>query len=199
MAQLGGAAPSATRKGAYVDDDGFIVINSDGNDDDDESDSSEPDADATPAGHLTAEGRMAPNAAQLDFIPLFNEDEILQNAEKALEKAKAQAAAVQHPDFNTRYGEYRPPWLRTGSRLRSPLLRLHNEVVEFCRLLAPTPAEAAQRQAAMDTVAAVVAELFPSASTQLFGSFATGLYTPTSDIDLVIMNSGAKSVQDALR
>lgn len=134
-----------------------------------------------------------------DFIPIFTEEEIKQRVEQQEEAKAAEARALLHPEYSTRYGEYQPPWLRHSSRLRSPLLRLHNEIVEFCRLLAPTEAEAKQRQEALDAVAGVVSEIWPGATTELFGSFLTGLYTPTSDIDVVILNSRSSNVGDSLR
>lgn len=48
------------------------------------------------------------------------------------------------------------------------------EVVEFCRYLAPSPAESAARQAAIDAIEDVVTSIWPKARLQVFGSFATG-------------------------
>lgn len=49
------------------------------------------------------------------------------------------------------------------------------EIVEFCRYLAPSAEEQAQRQAAMDRIEAVVTSIWPKARLQAFGSFATGV------------------------
>lgn len=46
--------------------------------------------------------------------------------------------------------------------------------MEFCRYLAPSPAETAARQAAIDAVEDVVTSIWPKARVQVFGSFATG-------------------------
>lgn len=50
------------------------------------------------------------------------------------------------------------------------------EVVEFCRYLAPSPAEQASRQAAIDAIEDVVTSIWPKARVQVFGSFATGVW-----------------------
>jgi non-canonical poly(A) RNA polymerase PAPD5/7 len=97
-----------------------------------------------------------------------------------------------------------PPWWPHGgaralSRLRSPLLRLHTEIVDFCRFTEPTTSEAASRAAAVARVRAVVTSIWPGAKLAVFGSFATGLYLPTSDIDTVILDSRCASPGDGLR
>ena len=91
------------------------------------------------------------------------------------------------------------PWRKGNRALESQLLRLHQEIVEFCRFVQPTAEEQAAREAALERVRAVVRELHPSSSVQVFGSFASGLYLPTSDMDLVVMESGAEDVRSALR
>ena len=50
--------------------------------------------------------------------------------------------------------------------------------MEFERFLAPMPQEAASRVAAVERIAAVVQAIWPAASVQVFGSFATGACAP---------------------
>jgi non-canonical poly(A) RNA polymerase PAPD5/7 len=97
-----------------------------------------------------------------------------------------------------------PPWWphgasKTLARMRSPLLRLHQEIVDFCRFTEPTAAEAAARAAAVARVRAVVTSIWPGAQLAVFGSFATGLYLPTSDIDAVILDSRCGDPGNGLR
>ena len=66
----------------------------------------------------------------------------------------------------------------------------HTEIVEFCRFLEPTDEETAARGAATERVAQVIKAIWPGAVVQVFGSFATGLFLPTSDMDLVVTDSG---------
>ncbi|KAK9822646.1 hypothetical protein WJX81_003349 [Elliptochloris bilobata] len=106
------------------------------------------------------------------------------------------AAAGEEPSTS---GRPALPWTQASRRIQSPLLRLHNEVVEFERFLAPTAEEAAGRAAAVQRISAVVQTIWPSASVQVFGSFATGLYLPTSDLDVVVVGSGCDDVRSALK
>ena len=62
--------------------------------------------------------------------------------------------------------------------------------MEFCRFLEPTEEEAAARSAATARVAGVITAIWPDAVVEAFGSYATGLYLPTSDMDLVVTSSG---------
>lgn len=114
--------------------------------------------------------------------------------------AGAAAAGAPKPAGSTRPQPLkRVPWMAALKGIRSPLLRLHQEIVEFCRYLAPSAEEQAQRQAAMDRIEAVVTSIWPKARLQAFGSFATGLYLPTSDVDAVVMGSGCADVPQGLK
>ncbi|XP_012577192.1 PREDICTED: non-canonical poly(A) RNA polymerase PAPD7 [Condylura cristata] len=52
--------------------------------------------------------------------------------------------------------------------------------------MSPCPEEAAMRREVVTRIETVVKDLWPAAEVQIFGSFSTGLYLPTSDIDLVV-------------
>ncbi|XP_015448920.1 non-canonical poly(A) RNA polymerase PAPD7 isoform X3 [Pteropus alecto] len=52
--------------------------------------------------------------------------------------------------------------------------------------MSPCPEEAAMRREVVGRIETVVKDLWPAADVQIFGSFSTGLYLPTSDIDLVV-------------
>ena len=97
------------------------------------------------------------------------------------------------------------PWMRSRSaatrcmETSSPLLRLHIEIVEFVRLMSPTVDEVDERMRTKEAVGDVVRSIWPSASVEVFGSFRTGLYLPSSDIDVVIMNSGCSNQADGLK
>ncbi|XP_038981453.1 terminal nucleotidyltransferase 4B-like isoform X2 [Phoenix dactylifera] len=79
-------------------------------------------------------------------------------------------------------------WFRAGSRFKSPMFQLHKEILDFCDFVSPTPEEQASRSAAVQRVFEV----------EVFGSFRTGLYLPTSDIDVVILESKVKTSQMGL-
>ncbi|XP_063144175.1 terminal nucleotidyltransferase 4A isoform X1 [Rattus norvegicus] len=76
------------------------------------------------------------------------------------------------------------PW---KSRAYSPGIQgLHEEIIDFYNFMSPCPEEAAMRREVVKRIETVVKDLWPSADVQIFGSFSTGLYLPTSDIDLVV-------------
>lgn len=91
------------------------------------------------------------------------------------------------------------PWLGALKGISSPLLRLHQEIVEFGRFVAPSPEEAAARNDSIARIQSVVQSIWPSATVEVFGSFATGLYLPTSDVDAVILNSGCTDIPSGLK
>jgi DNA polymerase sigma len=91
------------------------------------------------------------------------------------------------------------------SREVHPLVALHNEIVAYARLMECQPHELKQRQEMIDQVTMLVRDCFgPSTRTssatgsdsdnkesyphvKVFGSQASGLLLPTSDIDLVVL------------
>ncbi|XP_026886223.2 terminal nucleotidyltransferase 4A [Electrophorus electricus] len=76
------------------------------------------------------------------------------------------------------------PW---KTRKYSPGVNgLHEEIIDFYNLMRPRAEEATMRQEVVDRIESVIKEQWPDADVQIFGSFSTGLYLPTSDIDLVV-------------
>ncbi|KAI4322932.1 hypothetical protein L6164_022580 [Bauhinia variegata] len=86
-------------------------------------------------------------------------------------------------------------WFRGNCKFRSPMLQLHKEILDFCEFLSPTPEEQAARDKAIETVSKVIKHIWPHCEVKVFGSFRTGLYLPTSDIDAVILGSGLPNPQ----
>ncbi|XP_072461496.1 terminal nucleotidyltransferase 4A isoform X3 [Notamacropus eugenii] len=76
------------------------------------------------------------------------------------------------------------PW---KTRTYSPGIQgLHEEIIDFYNFMSPCPEEAAMRREVVKRIETVIKDLWPTADVQIFGSFSTGLYLPTSDIDLVV-------------
>ncbi|XP_072139369.1 terminal nucleotidyltransferase 4A isoform X3 [Mobula birostris] len=69
--------------------------------------------------------------------------------------------------------------------------------------MSPRPEEEAMRKEVVKRIESVIKELWPTADVQIFGSFSTGLYLPTSDIDLVVFgkwkNPPLQLLEQALR
>ncbi|XP_011083273.2 non-canonical poly(A) RNA polymerase PAPD5 [Sesamum indicum] len=90
-------------------------------------------------------------------------------------------------------------WFRANCRFKSPMLQLHKEILDFCDFLSPTPEEQESRNAAIESVFNVIKYIWPNAEVEVFGSFKTGLYLPSSDIDVVILGSNVRSPQIGLQ
>ncbi|CAI5459473.1 unnamed protein product, partial [Closterium sp. Yama58-4] len=69
---------------------------------------------------------------------------------------------------------------------RSPFLRLHQEIVEFCRFVEASEQEKQARAEAVGRVTAVIQSIWAHCHVEVFGSYATGVYLPTSDVDVSI-------------
>lgn len=73
------------------------------------------------------------------------------------------------------------------------------EIVNFVKLVTPTEAEKRDREEALARTRALVNAIWPSAQLAVFGSYATDLYLPTSDIDCVVLSSGCTDVAAGLK
>uniref|UniRef100_A0A3Q4GFL4 Terminal nucleotidyltransferase 4A n=1 Tax=Neolamprologus brichardi TaxID=32507 RepID=A0A3Q4GFL4_NEOBR len=58
--------------------------------------------------------------------------------------------------------------------------------MDFYKYISPRPEEAAMRKEVVNRIEVVIKELWPTVDVQIYGSFSTGLYLPTSDIDLMV-------------
>ncbi|XP_029445870.1 terminal nucleotidyltransferase 4A isoform X2 [Rhinatrema bivittatum] len=76
------------------------------------------------------------------------------------------------------------PW--KSSSYSAGIQGLHEEIHDFYKFMSPRPEEAAMRREVVKRIETVIKDLWPTADVQIFGSFSTGLYLPTSDIDLVV-------------
>ena len=95
-----------------------------------------------------------------------------------------------------------PPWMdhphtHTFHQQVPKLVLLHDEIVNFANLMAPQPHELETRQQLVDKVTKLVNDTFDECELKVFGSQATGLLLPTSDIDFVIILPDDKTVADA--
>ncbi|XP_053173757.1 terminal nucleotidyltransferase 4B isoform X1 [Scomber japonicus] len=83
------------------------------------------------------------------------------------------------------YNDYTgTPW--KARNYSEGIVGLHEEISDFYEYISPRPEEEKMRLEVVDRIKGVIHDLWPSAEVQVFGSFSTGLYLPTSDIDLVV-------------
>ncbi|KAI5475120.1 Pkinase-fungal domain-containing protein [Pseudohyphozyma bogoriensis] len=95
------------------------------------------------------------------------------------------------------------PWLRlmppldVSTSQTSTAALLQRELVAFNKYLAPTSTEIALRHCVLDELTKIVKTVWADASVHVFGSGATGLYLPDSDIDVVVHTSMILNVPTA--
>lgn len=66
---------------------------------------------------------------------------------------------------------------------------LHEEINDFYEYMKPHPSEVRMRMDVMSRAMNIVLYRYPAAQIDPFGSFTTGLFLPTSDMDLVVFSS----------
>ncbi|GAB1598024.1 terminal nucleotidyltransferase 4A-like [Argonauta hians] len=81
------------------------------------------------------------------------------------------------------------PWKSKDKHYHTNLLGLHDEIKDFYLYMSPRPEEKFMREGVVKRIRNVVKQLWPDAQVEIFGSFCTGLYLPTSDIDLVVFGT----------
>uniref|UniRef100_T1J4Z7 polynucleotide adenylyltransferase n=1 Tax=Strigamia maritima TaxID=126957 RepID=T1J4Z7_STRMM len=81
------------------------------------------------------------------------------------------------------------PWRNPAKPYSPGIVGLHQEIEDFYQYMSPSPEEHHMRDDVVKRITQVVIELWPQAKVEIFGSFKTGLYLPTSDIDLVVFGT----------
>lgn len=79
-----------------------------------------------------------------------------------------------------------PVW-QVRENYTDDMIGLHREVKEFYEYIKPTSEEAEMRKFVVDHLREVISQLWPSMKMEVFGSYRTNLYLPTSDIDVVLL------------
>lgn len=76
-----------------------------------------------------------------EFIPLLTIQPGFDGAAAADAAAAGGSSSGLQEKQQQRAAGYQPPWLPRLAHFSSPLMRLHNEIVAFCQMLAPTAEE----------------------------------------------------------
>lgn len=77
----------------------------------------------------------------------------------------------------------------SGAGRSSKFCRLHNEILAFYNWVKPRPYEEILRRDLVRRLQSVIDGRYYGAEIHAFGSFASGLYLPMADMDLVLMSS----------
>jgi len=114
-------------------------------------------------------------------------------------KKQKRSAATSRALATTSSNPHLPPWMDDrlawqqnlcNNRRPAPLVSLHNEIVEFAKLMEPRREEIHQREELVRKVTQLAERAFGGrdrCTVKVFGSQATGLFLPSSDIDLVLL------------
>ncbi|CAH1390633.1 unnamed protein product [Nezara viridula] len=120
---------------------------------------------------------------------------------KKIEPTVDQLGNLTRPKFQSKkivYGSC--PWVFPNKCYDSrPIMALHEEINDFYNYMSPTPQEHAARKAVIRNIEAVIIELWPSARVQVIGSFRTGLYLPSSDINLLVIGNWSRFPLNTLK
>lgn len=97
---------------------------------------------------------------------------------------------------NDKYNrEVNYPWLSDETlKVKDIHTQLHNEILDYVKWITPSKEDMDNRQSLVKRIKKVVKELYPDAVVMVFGSCATGLNLPNSDIDLLVYNPQVKEL-----
>lgn len=90
-----------------------------------------------------------------------------------------------HRKFVTDFGGC--PWRQERHPYARGIIGLHEEIDHFYHYMSPTEAEHKVRAEVVARIEEIIKSKWPEAQVEVFGSYRTGLYLPTSDIDLVVI------------
>ncbi|KAK2741590.1 hypothetical protein FQN57_005573 [Myotisia sp. PD_48] len=90
--------------------------------------------------------------------------------------------------WKSRLDQNPAPWFNQPTRQTHLGMMLHNEVLDFYHWVKPMPYEDLIRRDLISRLQALVEKRFFGCRLSAFGSFASGLYLPTADMDLVLLS-----------
>lgn len=93
-------------------------------------------------------------------------------------------------NYNALVGAYGGcPWRIPSKHYSKGVIGLHEEIEDFFSYMCPSTEEHNLRLRVVKRIEQIINELWPDSKVEVFGSFRTGLYLPTSDIDLVVIGN----------
>ncbi|VDL61523.1 unnamed protein product [Hymenolepis diminuta] len=102
-----------------------------------------------------------------------------------------------------KYKDLVPLWRPEGTVYSPGIVGLHEEIKDFGNYVAPSHEEQWARQVLVTKLRNLIISIWRNCCCDVFGSFSTGLYLPTSDIDVVIsgkwQNLPLRSLERALQ
>ena len=139
--------------------------------------SSCPDLELSRATRAAQTGQPAPSSSvRLESVAA---DHIAAPASQPPVPCKLPAAGSKERD------EAAPPWFLKRP-VKHPVLRLHEELLDFSGFMQPSACELCARKLWVRVIAASCHKLWPSCKVRVFGSFHTGLLLATGDVDVAV-------------
>ena len=89
------------------------------------------------------------------------------------------------------------PWIGRYTQYSPGSEGLAEEIIDFVNYIKTTPEEIFMRRKIIQNIKNVVMHVFPNSELRVFGSFRTGLYLPTSDIDISIIGQFPKEKSES--
>ncbi|KAF5096602.1 hypothetical protein D0Z00_002727 [Geotrichum galactomycetum] len=105
--------------------------------------------------------------------------------------ANSHSPAVPQKRFDTSL-EF--PWISRRDHSKEAEIAdwLTKEIKDFVAYVSPSEAEIHARNAAVTRIRKLITDSWPDAEVKVFGSFATDMYLPGSDIDMVVLSPDGK-------
>lgn len=81
-----------------------------------------------------------------------------------------------------------PPWFVPRPHIENPVLRLHEELIDFADFMKHGPEEVKARRKWVATIKRACRALWQNCKVSVFGSFFTGLSLPNGDVDVAVLD-----------
>ena len=79
-------------------------------------------------------------------------------------------------------------------KIKDIFLFLHSEILDFVEFIKQTEEDKQMRETVVERIKKVVQKVYPDAKVLIFGSCATGINLPASDIDLLVYYPAVREI-----
>ncbi|KAI8829893.1 hypothetical protein BJ741DRAFT_621732 [Chytriomyces cf. hyalinus JEL632] len=150
-------------------------------------------------GSLDGSKSSGSDPNQMDFISFGDMDPAAaarmdSNKDSLRQKGKYDDGINDRDPLEILYELPQPVWVEDSRKYSKNLCEMFSQEVEdYVAYISPTAAEHSVRHLTIERLRHVVSRLWPTAEVNVFGSFSTKLYLPTSDVDIVIMGTDLRA------
>ncbi|KAJ3239779.1 hypothetical protein HDU81_005277 [Chytriomyces hyalinus] len=149
-------------------------------------------------GSLDGSKSLGSDPNQMDFISFGDMDpaaaEVDPNKDSLRQRGKYDNGINDRDPLEILYELPQPVWVEDSRKYSKNLREMFSQEVEdYVAYISPTAAEHSVRHLTIERLRHVVSRLWPTAEVNVFGSFSTKLYLPTSDVDIVILGTNLRA------